>query len=405
MSKPKLLIHSLIFPPDQVSTAYLYGDLAKGLVDSGWSIEVFTTTPHYNYKGDFKARSKRKFLHYETDYFGSKVIHISQQKSKSTIVRGLYLFWFHLAFIIRALFGPSYDIILSPSPPPTTGFLNGIAAKLRGAKAVYNVQEIYPDIIHKTDIKLPKIAWNVLKWMEKQTYKWNSKIVTIDRQFADIIGPRLKAEQLEVIPNFVDTELYSPREFKANPKLDFLGKFLVVYLGNLGKVQDWSSILNCAKLLEKNQDIHFLLVGGGSEYDYLLSKSKTLSNLEIWPYQQREEVPQIIARSNLHIISMNKASDYDGLPSKLLTILSSERPVLVSSSIDTPLSRVVGESGNGLRVDRGDHEAMATTILEIANGERSNELNAKRGRQYILDYYSKSIVIKKYDSLLKALLH
>lgn len=48
MEKKKVLIHSIVFNPDGVSTGYLYGDIATALRDAGNEVVVLTTTPHYN---------------------------------------------------------------------------------------------------------------------------------------------------------------------------------------------------------------------------------------------------------------------------------------------------------------------------------------------------------------------
>lgn len=404
MPKPRLLIHSLIFPPDQVSTAYLYGDIAEGFINGGWDVEVFTTTPHYNFEGDFSKQSKRRIFHFVTNFHGARVVHIPQLKSGSGLVRGIYIMWFHLAFLIRALFGRSFDVILSPSPPPTIGFLNGLIAKLKGVKAVYNVQEIYPDILRKSGVNLSMSMFKLLSWMESKIYQWNSKVVTIDKQFAKVLMPRLDVSKLEVIPNFVDTEFYKPRNFDGDPELRFDGKYLVVYLGNLGGVQDWETILSAAKKLINNRRIQFLLVGGGSEFGYLKEKSLQMPNLEVWPYQTLETIKNIIARSDLHIISMNKASDHDGLPSKVLTILSSGKPVLVASSMDSPISRIVRESQNGMRVDRSNYNELAEAILNFSQGKYGGVLHAEKGRNFIIMNYSKEVVVERYVQLLRALL-
>src|SRR5262249_15548781 len=42
-----ILIHTLVFPPDSVSTAYLMGDLASELKKRGHEVKVLTATPHY----------------------------------------------------------------------------------------------------------------------------------------------------------------------------------------------------------------------------------------------------------------------------------------------------------------------------------------------------------------------
>ena len=47
MSK-KVLIHSLIFSPDGVSTAYLYNDIALRFQKEGYEVVVLSTTPHFN---------------------------------------------------------------------------------------------------------------------------------------------------------------------------------------------------------------------------------------------------------------------------------------------------------------------------------------------------------------------
>ena len=44
----KILIHSLIFSPDGVSTAYLYNDIALAFKKAGYDVTVLTTTPHFN---------------------------------------------------------------------------------------------------------------------------------------------------------------------------------------------------------------------------------------------------------------------------------------------------------------------------------------------------------------------
>ena len=56
MSK-KVLIHSLIFSPDGVSTAYLYNDIALRFQKEGYEVVVLSTTPHFNvaYSGKVPA--------------------------------------------------------------------------------------------------------------------------------------------------------------------------------------------------------------------------------------------------------------------------------------------------------------------------------------------------------------
>jgi len=184
--------------------------------------------------------------------------------------------------------------------------------------------------------------------------------------------------------------------------LEFEGKFIVGYAGNLGKVQDWETILTVIEALQLEKNIHFLIIGGGSEFERLKSQEERFSNLSVWPYQMRERIPQINSRINLHLIAMTKASDYDGLPSKVFAILASCRPILAATNIDSPLSSILQKSGNGVIVGLGDVQALKKMIVEISKGYLPKDSNSV-GRQFVLDNYSKDVVTSKYVNLLAEL--
>ena len=83
----RVLIHSIVFSPDGVSTAYLYNDIAYGLVENSFDVVVLTTTPHYNLiesELEKQPTSKRIFgLYYVSNYKGILVKHIPLKKYKS----------------------------------------------------------------------------------------------------------------------------------------------------------------------------------------------------------------------------------------------------------------------------------------------------------------------------------
>ena len=85
--RKKILIHSIAFNPDGVSTAYLYNDIALGLKQNGYDIVVLTTTPHYNIlESELIKFDLKKFffgLYFESNFEGIRVIHIPQKKFKT----------------------------------------------------------------------------------------------------------------------------------------------------------------------------------------------------------------------------------------------------------------------------------------------------------------------------------
>jgi len=164
--KKRVLIHSLVFNPDGVSTAYLYGDIAIALKKHGFDVVVLSTTPHYNIVESQISKQPLKWKLWgflkQSEFNGIKVFHVPQKKFKSTALRLIGFVYWHIISFITALSIKNVDVILSPSPPLTIGLLNIVLGKLKGAKVVYNVQEVYPDILGINS----GIVYNVLSKME-----------------------------------------------------------------------------------------------------------------------------------------------------------------------------------------------------------------------------------------------
>jgi glycosyltransferase involved in cell wall biosynthesis len=284
----------------------------------------------------------------------------------------------------------------------SSGFLSGLIAQLRGSKAVYNVQEIYPDLLIKyAKIKNRSII-SFLKFIEKKTYEWSSKVTTIDYHFKKIIENRLPINKIDVIPNFVDTEFYRFISNEDTCLKKFGNKFLVGYVGNIGKLQDWDLVVNSIDYLKNLSEIHFVLIGGGDCFDSMSEIANSRSNLTVIPYINRSQIPLIISRINLHFICMNHSSDKTGLPSKIYSILSCERPILAASSINTPLYNALKESGNALVVDLQDYISFSNYVIDFYKNSISNISNTN-GRDFVIKNFSKDAIMNKYFSLFKSL--
>ncbi len=192
--RKKILIHSIVFSPDGVSTAYLYKDIAKAFKEHGFEVVVLTTTPHYNIVPEelIKQPLKKKFFgfYYESNFNGVKVLHIPQKKFKSTLLRIVgFIFW-HLMALVLGLGQRNINAILSPSPPLTIGFVNLIIGKIK-----------------KAGLKSKPVI-RILKWLERFVYNKSDAVTTIDQIFYDTVIERFENKsKLHIIPNFVDTDL------------------------------------------------------------------------------------------------------------------------------------------------------------------------------------------------------
>ena len=409
----RVLIHTLIFSPDGVSTAYLYNDIAKRLQERGYEVVVLTTTPHFNIVPEQVEKQPMKWKVWgfcrKSKFNGMTVLHVPQKKFKSTLLRLIGFVYWHIVSFFIGLTVRHVDLILSPSPPLTVGWMNLGLARLKGCKVIYNVQEIYPDIL-----KLKGgVVLKFLKWMEHKVYNGSDAATTIDKIFYDTIAPRFEDKsKLHIIPNFVDTELYHKVEFKSlsslrsssgEPLFPMTDSIKLLYAGNIGHAQSWEPLI---ELADKTRDLNveYIVIGEGAKRGYVEEEiqKRDLNKLHLLPYQPRELMPAILSYSDLNFIFMSPKIDRDGFPSKVYTIMACEKPLLVMSGKDTPIVNFLEDKGCAKLVTNNSVEEMAEWLRNITREEL--QAMGKKGLKTIKEHYSKEIVTGMYADLVDRLL-
>ena len=408
----RILIHSLIFSPDGVSTAYLYNDIALRLQQRGYEVVVLTTTPHFNIVSEQVEKQPMRWKVWGfckvSKFNGMTVLHVPQKKFKSTVLRLLGFVYWHIVSFFIGLTIKHVDLILSPSPPLTVGWMNLGLAKLKGCKVVYNVQEIYPDIL-----KLKGgITLKFLRWMEHKVYNGSDAVTTIDKVFYDTIVPRFENKsKLHIVPNFVDSELYHLVNWKGKldenlfPENDSIK---LLYAGNIGHAQSWEPLIQLADRT-RDLNVEYIVIGEGAKRGYLEDeiKKRGLDKLHLLPYQPRELMPAILSYSDASFIFMAPEMDGDGFPSKVYTIMACERPLLVLSGENTPIinflqdkgcAKLVTEQDFDKKVNEMDKWLRSVTKEDLAQMGKNglSEIQAKYTKEKVTDMY-----VDLVDSLVK----
>jgi colanic acid biosynthesis glycosyl transferase WcaI len=412
MRNKTILIHSLVFSPDRVSTAYIYNDIALGFKSANYDVIVLTTTPHFNkIPNSFEDQplQKKYFgLYKQSDFHGIKVIHVPLKKYKSTKLRLLSFIYWHITSLILGLSIKKIDYILSPSPPLSIGFISIIIAKIKRAKTIYNVQEVYPDLLIKLGHLKSKTLINLLKILEKYIYNNSTAITTIDDLFLNQIAKRVNnPEKIKIISNFVDLELYKPlnkgvtlpETFFVDPKIS-----RVLYAGNIGHYQDWEPILFAANKLKGN-NIEFWIIGEGVKKEYLQNEimSRDLKNIKLFPYQDRKLIPLINSVCDIHFISNSEELGQEGFPSKVYTIMACAKPLIVVTGKKTPLYNFLHDLDCSILISNNRNNNFLEAINFLHNHKEVGRQLGKNGYNKIIEDYSKDTIVQKYLDLVASL--
>ena len=124
----------------------------------------------------------------------------------------------------------------------------------------------------------------------------------------------------------------------------------------------------------------WLFIGGGSGISHIerLIEETGATNIQIRPYQSREDLSFSLSLGDLHLVSLEPACEGLLSPSKLYGIMATGRPTLFLGQADGALARDLTGNGIGvsLDVERPDRWRAAIEALRAAPG-RITEMGAR----------------------------
>src|SRR6266542_47737 len=408
----RILILSLIFPPDGVSTALIMGELAVDLKAAGHDVTVVTTVPHYNRAIAAEAKQPlssvfRPFL-YSSDFGGVPVLHVAMPR-KGPKVWSRLLAWvqFHFLTLVTALARiPETDVIVAPSPPLTIGLFAWLLGARYNAPFVYVVQEIYPDIaISLGAVKNPFLIGRLFA-LERFIYAKAAAITVIaERMRRRLLEKGVPAGKVRVVPNFVDVDDLRPmpqsNDFSRPLGLD--KSFVVTYAGNIGPAQGLDVILEAAAVLRDEPGLVFLIIGEGGAREKLKAEmvERRLQNVVILPHQPYEIVPLIYAASDMCLVPLAPGAGADAIPSKVYRIMACERAIIACAEDETDLAAVVREAGSGVIVPPGSAAGLSSAVLDGMKNPGGLAAMGAAGRAHVVAHYSRRAVSARYDALIR----
>lgn len=410
----RVLIMSMFFSPDGLSTATIVSELAHDLKhEHGHDVSVIATVPHYNYEPEARARQplkKRLFgLYYTSRYVDVPVWHttIGPRRERGRGRMLIYLIHNFVSLLLGLFAVGRQDVILIVSPPLTSGVIGWMLGKVKRARVIYNVQELYPETyVTMGAMTAESRTAKILYRIERFVYRTAHRLTPIGQVFADYITELgIEASKIRVIPNYVDTDFLKPLA-KANPlaeKLGLVDKFVVLYAGNIGLSQSFDTLIQAAECLQDQPEIVILIVGDGHRRDEVAQMAGPLSNVKLLEYQPRSSVPDIYGTADLGLVPLMKGTAQTTLPSKLYTIMSTGTAALVAVDLESDIVAQVQAADCGYAIPPDDANALEAVIREAHANRETVARFGENGRSFALENYARSKIVARYHDMIEGL--
>lgn len=403
--KPRICLVAEYFWPDEAGTGRYLGDLVRqlGISEPGLRFQVLTGRRLYRTSGGSS-------LPRTTERFGNAVVHrlSSLRSGRDSFSRRLtadMVFSLRMATIVLRT---RCDCLLLVTNPPLTPMVVSLVARLRGLPYVYLIHDLYPDVPVALGLwskRSPTVR--LLGRAQRGTLRSACAVVVLGRCMREYIVERYATpqERMHVIPHWPTVgsrpaSVAAPAAASAQTD-DAAGvvrdsprtqqqtgpprPFVILYSGNLGRFQDFDTLLGAADRLRSRDDVVFRIAGDGARRSYIESEiaRRRLGNVELRGFLPDQEFTKQLASTALGVVSLEPQLEGIGVPSKSYNLLGAGIPLVAIMSPHSEIARVVEETGCGVRVDRGASAQLADEILQFADDDERWRTMSQAALEYV----------------------
>ncbi len=302
---------------------------------------------------------------------------------------------FFMKRAIKKLDISKFDLILYETPPITwAGIVNQIKKKNK-IKSFLMLKDIFPQ--NAVDIGLMKkdsLIFNYFKRKEELLYEVSDYIGCMSKGNIEYIiknNSKIPKEKLYYFPN--------TKKDTGNGNIDFeKRKLQFVYGGNMGLPQGVLNIAPAISYFKNEEDIEFIFVGRGTEWNKINEYFKEQKNVKVLKSLPREEYEKLLSSCDAGFIFLDSRFTIPNYPSRTLAYLEKGIPIIAATDKNTDIKDLILDNGVGLWSCSDDINSLIENIRIMKENREIRRKFSKNARELFLKEFQ---VEKSVDLLHK----
>jgi glycosyltransferase involved in cell wall biosynthesis len=398
----RIWILSEFYFPDENATGYLVTNLARGLCETGQVGVICGMTRNKDAidpRSIFSNGSPDVRRVWSTDFSKDNLA----LRMINVITMSISIF-VRLLKVVRA-----NDEIVAVTNPPTLPYLAVLAAVIRKGVSIVVVYDVFPEALVAAGLmgsQNPMIQ--IMRWTTGRLFRYADAIVVLGRDMKEFVAREYRGSlpKLKIIPNWADTDGIKPVDRSEESLLHDLGlehKFVIGYVGNIGRSHDIEILASSALELSTRTDIHFLFIGNGAKKQWLdeYVLRRQLPNVTVVPFYGRERQSDVHNACDLAVISFVAGMAGLSVPSRMYNMMSAGKPIIAITEPWSELAKVIEEEEIGWVVPTHKSLDLVQCILVAMSEPERREEMGRRARAVAIRKYSFERILAQYQNLLK----
>lgn len=283
------------------------------------------------------------------------------------------------------------DIVLTTAPPALISMAGWVMAKIKHARLVYDVRDIWPDVaLEMGEFAENSIYYKVFRFIRDFMLRHADLVTAVSDGKVRRLKEYAPQKRIVKIPNGFDVRfLENQLNEELYQKIKGNGRFTCVYTGNLGLAQGLKQLLDIARRAkEKGLDADFLLYGSGAEEQELRAyvRAHQLDHVFFGGRLSNQDIYTVLKAADISFVPLVNGNLKDSIPTKIYEALGTGCPVLLAAEGDA--ASVLKESELGIAVCPGRPEELWDAYLQLYRN---------RGQMERLKSYAVKLMEGKYS--------
>lgn len=380
----KILFISDNFYPETNAAASRVFERAVYWVKKGHDVTIVTSCPNFPEGKPFTGY-KNKWRNIE-NLQGLRVVRVKtfMAANQGVVRRMLDFISFMFSSFFFSLFEEKPDVVVASSPQFFAAISGYLVALVKRVPFGLEIADLWPESIRAVGAIRKSLFLDVMERVELYLYHHADFIITLTSSIGqNMISRGVDSDKISTIINGVNLDFFKKSQVKDKELVDIHkldGKFVVGYIGTFGMAHNLQNLLEAAKLLlmEKNTEIHFIIVGAGAERKDLLEfrHENSLHNVSIIERQPKSEIQRYWSILDLSLVHLKNSDTFRTvIPSKIFEAMAVGKPILYCGP-ESDGSMIVTKEGVGEQINSGNPTALKEKIIELSQDSERIKLYA-----------------------------
>lgn len=403
----QLLFVSNYFPPEVNAPATRTHEHAKQWVADGHDVEILTAVPNFP-EGEVYEGYDNQFTQETIDGIEVTRVPMYVTENSGVVLRSLS----YLSFMLSAV---AYcgqlrrvpDVVAATSPQFFCAVAGLLISWIYQAPFVMEVRDLWPESIVAVGAMDRNVIIRVLERLEYVLYQQAARVIVVTDAFKRSIKEKgIPENKIYVLKNGIDvdafpTDLANKAVQVLREEHDLEGQFVASYIGTVGMAHRADVLFEAARRCDRD-DLLFMVVGGGSEWDSLAEKQADaqLDNFRIVEKQPKEKVPYFLEVSDVSVVHLKESPLFETvIPSKIFESMAAGNPIV--HGVRGESREIIEEAEAGIPVPPEDPGAIVEAVSRLQDDDSLYEHMSQSARRYVRAHHDRQTLARGYWTLLR----